>query len=279
MRTLLLCLLSLLLGCQKSSIQEAQKPHILVSLPPYQGFVQRVVGDFCEVYSIVPVGADPHTYEPTMHQMERMRHAPLWFSMGEAFERKLSPLLSSTLQVDLSEVVEMIPLPGCCGQDKDRHVWLSPKKAGEQVSAIVEMLCISFPEHKEAFVENGHKLQEDLLALDSEIRALAGEQKKRVLLVSHPAFAYFCQEYGIEQLSVEQEGKEVRPHHITKILQEALQKQVQVAITLPQHNNKGTQSLAEKLHLPVRMVDPYSPEYFSTLRNLANIVYHDTSSP
>jgi hypothetical protein len=51
-----------------------------------------------------------------------------------------------------------------------------------------------------------------------------------------------------------------------------MEKRVMLSVALPQHNNKGTQLIAENLHIPMRMIDPYAADYFDTMRKLAELI-------
>ncbi len=65
------------------------KPQILVSLPPYEHLIKKIVGDDYCVQTVVPVGSDPHSYEPSAKQTSQIANAVLWFKIGESFEKKL----------------------------------------------------------------------------------------------------------------------------------------------------------------------------------------------
>ncbi len=164
---------------------------------------------------------------------------------------------------------------GChhCSMDHfDRHIWLSPKLAQQQAQLIEKTLSEKYPEQRAVFQENGAILRRELTELNDEIREILKGVEKKTLLVSHPAFAYFCKDFGLVQLSVEYEGKDPRPRHLEEVLKRAVSESAEVALALPQYNNKGAQLIAEKLHKPVRFIDPYSEDYFETLRKLAKLI-------
>jgi len=264
-----------LTACSKTPTPD-RKPLLLVSIAPYQTLVQRVAGEAFEVETVVPPNANPHSYEPTSKQAALMNQGTVWFRIGELFEEKLLPLLPNIKVVDLREGVSMIENGGhCkeCGQDHfDRHIWLSPKQTAKQVSSIAQRLQKMYPDKAEGLKERAKKLTEELDLLDKEIGALLVSSHAKTFLVSHPAFAYFCRDYDLTQLSVEQEGKEPRPKEIEQVYRSAIRTHTEIAIALPQHNNKGAQLIAEKLRIPVRVVDPYSAAYFETIRKLAGLI-------
>jgi zinc transport system substrate-binding protein len=259
-----------------------QKPLILVSIAPYRFLAERIAGSEFEVQTVVPAASNPHSFEPTSSQVTEMNRGQLWFRIGEPFELKILPILQSRnpdmAVTDLRDGIELIEeqhelsCKHCSMDHLDRHIWLSPKLAKEQSILIKNALAKKFPEQTETFEKNLSKLTDELEALDGEIREILRPVEKRTLLVSHPAFGYFCKDYDFVQLSVEYEGKDPRPKHLEEILKKAISESAELALALPQHNNKGAQLIAEKLHMPVRLIDPYSADYFETMRKLANLI-------
>jgi zinc transport system substrate-binding protein len=270
-KCLSILLLLLCFGCSKTPAAPSA-PLLLVSIAPYRFLTERIAGSEFEVHTLVPTAANPHSFEPTAAQVAKMGRGLVWFRIGEPFERKILPLLeehSPELKIkDLRDGIALIGHDCCEKEGADRHIWMSPKKAIEQAAMIAETLSCRFPEKRALFEENLGKLRGELAALDLEIAQILKPVIHRTILVSHPAFGYFCQEYNFRQVSVEHEGKDPRPKHLEEIL--AAAQGLDVALALPQHNNKGAQMIAEKLHVPIRWVDPYSPDYFETMRTLAH---------
>ena len=269
-------------SCNKNLESPApQKPLILVSIAPYQFLTERIAGEHFAVRTVVPPGSNPHAYEPTSKQVASISQGAVWFLIGEPFEKKVLDVLKgrnpSLIEVDLRQGIDLLGDPSlscahCSADRQDRHIWLSPKRAALQAERISKVLAETFPEHREQFFENAKALALELDGLDQEISSLLRDVKDRVLLVSHPAFGYFCRDYNFEQLSVEFEGKDPRPRHLENVMQKATAQSAELALALPQHNNKGAQIIAEKLHIPVRVIDPYSRDYFETLRFLAHVI-------
>lgn len=282
-RIVSLCCLFLLFSCGKRpTLPPSQKPLLLVSISPYRFLTEQIAGADFEVRTVVPAAANPHSYEPTSTQVTEMGRGEVWFRIGEPFEGKILPiLLRRNPHLTVKDLRDGIPLieeghalrcEGCSMDHLDRHIWLSPMLAGEQAALIERSLSERFPEKKETFQKNLACLRADLAALDREIQEILKPVEKRILLVSHPAFGYFCKQYHFEQLSVEYEGKDPRPKHLEEILQQALAHSMEVALALPQYNNKGAQLIAEKLHMPIHLIDPYSADYFETMRKLAHLI-------
>jgi zinc transport system substrate-binding protein len=268
-------------SCGGKKPEKIEKPLVWVSIAPYQQLAQKIAGPAIEVQTIVPQGANPHAFEPTSRQVTDMRAGRVWFRIGEPFEKKLLTLLQTRnpdlTVLDLRDGVALIGEEGlhcshCSMDHQDRHIWMSPKATQTQAREMAFTLQKIFPDQKEAIEKNLSRLLDELQLLDTQIHALLDSTKHRVFLVSHPAFGYFCRDYDCEQLSVEYEGKDPRPKHIEQIMNQAVIKKTEIAIALPQYNNKGAQLIAEKLHIPVRMIDPYSPHYFETMRSIAELI-------
>ncbi len=284
LRIILFSLLVLTAGsCGKTPAPALnQKPLILVSIAPYRFFAERIAGPAFEVQTVVPAATNPHAFEPTSSQVTEMNRSQAWFRIGEPFELRILPILKNrnpNLTVtDLREGIHLIEekhelsCKHCSMDHLDRHIWLSPTLAKEQASLIEKALSQQFPEHADTFKKNLGQLSDELTMLDAEIRDILKSVENRTLLVSHPAFGYFCKDYNFVQLSVEYEGKDPRPKHLEEILKRAVSESAELALALPQYNNKGAQLIAEKLHKPVRLIDPYSADYFETMRKLAHLI-------
>lgn len=257
----------------EADIARLKKPTILVSIAPYRFLADRIAGSEYNIYTVVPDNANPHEFEPTASQVLKISEGLVWFQIGESFEKKILPILKSKnselVVKDLRDGIELIKECGCCSRETgDRHIWLSPKLLIAQAKLIKKTLTEKFPKHQAMFERNVDQLCRELKLLDQEIHEGLKDVKTRSILVSHSAFGYFCKEYNLTQLSVEFEGKEPRPKHLKMILEEALNQHMELALALPQHNNKGVRRVAKEVNASVHSINPYSADYFDTMRKL-----------
>lgn len=271
---LFLCLL--FFSC---SLQGEEVPTILVSVAPYKFFAEKIAGSTVTVKMMVPAGASAHTYEPTPKEMMTASRAAVWFFIGEAFEEKAIKALKShspSMQVvDLRQGVDLITsyqgCPHCRGRNsEDLHFWLSPKQAAIQVKTIASTLMTLFPQHQTVYQENLNSLIEELHQLDQEISVLLTPLKNRTIMVSHPAYAYFCRDYNLKQLSIEFEGKDPTPMQLTEILKEARQEKIKKIYIQKQYNNKGARLIAYQIGAQVVMLDPYAENYPQSMQMIAH---------
>lgn len=259
---------------------------VLVSLAPYKFFVEKIVDKTVDVHLMVPAGASAHTYEPTPKEMLAAGNADVWFTIGEPFEARASMALQShhpsMALVDLRNGVDPIsshdhPGHSCSNPScRDSHVWMSPRQSKIQVSLIAETLAKLYPENKALYASNLQKFLDELDALDKEIAEMMKPLKQRVIMVSHPAYAYFCRDYNLKQLPIEFEGRDPTPQQLTKVIQEARKNKIRTIFIQPQYSNKGARLIADSIGAKVVTLDPYSEDYLHSMRQIAR---HFAESP
>lgn len=264
----------LCIGCgspEKTSLIPPSAPTITtvaVSLPPYAYFVKRIAEDTVHVTHIVPPQSNPHLFEPSPKQVKEIQDAKLWIRSHESFENKILTVLheqsSSLSVVDLAADIPE--------EEEDRHIWLSPKLAQEQARVIAEALMSLMPQNKELYQKNLNSFIEDLQQLDSELSVQLAPFKDEAILTSHPAFEFFCRDYGLIQLSIECEGKDPLPQDLEQTLSLAKAHKVARILLQPQYNNRGAELIADHLSLPMSSIDPYSNEYMENLREIAQLI-------
>ena len=285
----LFALILLLSSCSKQVQPKEQKPTVLVSVPPYAYFVKKIAQDKVQIETLVPIGANPHIYEPSPKEVQRHQTAALWVYLGEAFDKKVLQFFKDTHHpIHILDIAKDLDLLSICEEDGletethhchhshaegyDLHVWLNPILAKQQVKKIAAALSELIPDQQQLFSENLQTLLKELDALDHQIRHILNPFHGKAILVSHPAFGYFCKEYHLVQLSIEIEGKDPLPQHITEILQQAKRYSIQSILIEPQYSNKGAELMAQSLHLPTHMVDPYAENYSENLLAIAKVI-------
>lgn len=287
----LLILLLPLASCgKKEDSPSPQKPLVLVSVPPYVYFVNEIAQGLVDVETLVPTGANPHIYEATPKEVQRHRKAALWVYLGESLDKKILQFFRETKQdiqiVDVAQKIELLSYcheeslneehshDGHChhGEGADLHIWLSPVLAKQQAQNIARGLTALLPEHKEQIEANLQAFLSKLDLLNEQISTLLASMQGKAILVSHPAFAYFCKDYNLVQLSIEIEGKDPLPKDVTEILLKAKSYNIQSVLFEPQYSNKGAELIAESMHLPTHLVDPYAENYVENLLGIAKVI-------
>lgn len=194
---------------------------IYTSLYPLQYVAEQIGGDTVNVHSILPPGADAHTYEPTSKEIISIAKADLFFYLGagmEAYAETVAASLASQ-DVGLIEIGEdqSLFIKDEHGHDEehddghehhhnhgdlDPHVWLDPNRLIQIAEIVKEELITLNPDTKEIYEENYESLIADLAVLDQSFQDMINTKEHKHILVSHAAYGYWEDRYGIEQISV-----------------------------------------------------------------------------
>ncbi|MYL33697.1 adhesin [Pontibacillus yanchengensis] len=213
--TSLLFLFIILTGCSTQNKTDVQDTlTIYTSIYPIQYFTEQIGGEAVTVETIYPPGADAHTFEPTAKTMTTIAKADAFIYLGaglEGFAETAADALGEE-KVQLLELGKHESLFSETGdkhshedhshENHDPHIWIDPIRAIEMADYIKEALVKLAPDKEEQFTENHKELTENLTALHREFKNLTENASHNKILVSHSAYGYWEQRYGIEQLSV-----------------------------------------------------------------------------
>ena len=191
------------------------KLSVYTTIFPLADFAKKIGGDYVEVTAMYPPGADSHTYEPSQKQTVQVAKADLFVYNGaglEPFAEKMEKTLKNE-NVKIVNASDGLALRASTEDDhedghneehhdKDPHVWLDPTLAMKQAEAIKNALVQLQPEHKEEFEKNFAALQTKFTSLDNQFKEVADHAKTKEILVSHAAYGYWEQRYGLKQIPV-----------------------------------------------------------------------------
>ncbi len=245
---------------------------ILVSVTAYQGLVQKLVGENAEVLSVVPKGADLHSFEPTPRHVEELARGSIWFTIGEPFEERVCSALPQISTVDLREGIELIQEKECLHlSGADPHIWTNPKLMLTQLETIYTAL-----KHLVS-LERYESVRSDIEALAKESDELLQEAKGSVIVIAHGAYTYLCHEYGIEQLSLEYGEKEPTLATLQELLTKAKEHNVTTVFSLKTGSKRGINRVAQLLNASIVELDPLSSDYIENMRATVHTFHKATA--
>ena len=277
-------LLVLLLG---TGTARAALP-VAVSIPPQAYFAEAIGGDHVEVQVMVPANAEPVTYEPTPRQMTALSRAELYFATGVPFEKAWLPrfrnanadmkVVDTTARIQRRAMAADHDHGHGAGDDAtpaqnalDPHVWLSPPLVRLQAESIRDALIAADPEHAgdyhrgfRRFAEQIHQLDRGILDALTDIDPAA-----RRFLVFHPAFGYFADSYGLEQVAIEAEGKEPGPRELARIINQARTDGLRVIFIEPQFAQSAARTIAREIGGEVLTLDPLARDWPAGMQAIA----------
>ena len=184
----------------------------IVSFYPLYEFTKQVGQDKVNVSLLIPPGIEPHDWEPTVNDLQKMHEADLIVINGIGFESwadDIDTVNSDVVIVDTSKGISLIIGDDALRKDTnhfdrstgDPHIWLNPVKAKTQVQNILDALVSIDPENEKFYRQNAQSYQDKLDALDSKIRTELSSCNKD-FIAFHNAFSYFAVEYGLNQHSI-----------------------------------------------------------------------------
>ncbi|ABS21839.1 metal ABC transporter substrate-binding protein [Bacillus cytotoxicus] len=210
-------------GCStknNSVAKKGDKLSVYTTIFPLADFTKKIGGDYVNVETIYPPGADSHTYEPSQKQTVQIAKADLFVYNGaglEPFAEKMEKTLKQE-NVQTVNASQGIDLHASSEDehheqesdhkehghhhDQDPHVWLDPILAMKQAEKIKDALVKLQPEHKKEFEKNFAALQTKFTDLDDHFKSVVTNAKTKEILVSHAAYGYWEHRYGLKQIPI-----------------------------------------------------------------------------
>ncbi|MEZ5040069.1 MAG: zinc ABC transporter substrate-binding protein [Saprospiraceae bacterium] len=179
-----------------------EKPLVVATASIFADMAEVIAGGLVDVESIVPIGGDPHIYEPTPANAQLVHRADLVLKNGLTFEGWLNELIeNSGTKAAVATITEGItPISSEKYQNSsDPHAWMAAKNGLVYIENIKNALISLDPIHKEEFTFNYEIYKQQLEDLDQEImdQIATIPAPQRILITSHDAFRYYGQHYGV----------------------------------------------------------------------------------
>ncbi len=261
---------------------------IVASFYPLQEFASRLVGPDVQVSVLVPPGVEPHDWEPTPGDVNRVAGADLVVYIHPQFEtyvlQILNVLPSPPPFVVTSDGLDLLSLHVGGETTVDPHIWLDPILVKHQVTRIRDALIQIDADYEQEYRERADALLVDLDALDAEISEALRLCEVRTFITSHSAFAYFARRYSLtmESITVDPEV-EAGPSRILELISYARANNITIIYTEPLVTPGAAEVIAEEIDgttLPLDPAEGVSREgtspgrsYFSIMSdNLVNLI-------
>ena len=196
-RTVLaLMLLTALTACggDSGSAKSSDQIDVVAAFYPLAWAADRVAGETIDLRNLTPPGTEPHDFELTAQDVERIRSADVVLYLGAGFQ----PAVEDAVQEADGRVVDLLEDP----VDGDPHVWLDPVRFAD----VVEDVAVAL-DRQEAAAETVAELR----ALDRELAQGLARCARRELVTAHEAFGYLARRYRLEQVAITGISPEAEP--------------------------------------------------------------------
>src|SRR5919112_4416506 len=176
-------------------------PHaakVMASFFPLYDFTKHVGGNKVNVTAMIPVGVEPHDWEPTIQQIQSLLSDDLFVYNGAGIDN-WADKVETRLKVDASEG---LPLLTDNHGNHDPHTWLDPVLAKRQVELIRNGLIKADPQNTDYYIQNAQSYLAQLDSLDARIKSELSTCTKTDFIAFHSAFSYFSNRYGLHQHTI-----------------------------------------------------------------------------
>lgn len=211
----LLLVVSLLfvLGCgsetqNKGGKDQNGKVEVVATTTMLTDLVKQIGKDHVHVTGLMKAGVDPHLYQATAGDVERMQKADVVVINGIHLEGKMGSIFEQLgkAKKTIIRVSDNIPENTLLNFEeenkmvKDPHIWFSIANWKLATDEVAKGLSTKDPMHKDEYLKNAEMYKAELDALDKEVKNKISEvpEPSRVLVTAHDAFAYFARDNGFE---------------------------------------------------------------------------------
>lgn len=276
MKRLLSILLTAFLITNCSEPKQPEVPTLCVSIPPLRPLIKEIVGDDFQIDVLVPPGLSPETFEPTPKQISGLNDARMIFYTGLIdFERSLISKNNDPVKiVDLSQDIR--PIAGDCAHDGhahgvDPHIWTSPSELKIMSTNAYQALSRLFPDSAK-YLDNYDALYEKLDRLDREVADRIERSGVRSFIVYHPALSYFARAYGLEQIAIEDEGKEPSAKRLSRIIDKARDERIERIFYQVQFPVSAVETISRDIGGQSIGIDPMREDVFDNILEITDLI-------
>jgi zinc transport system substrate-binding protein len=234
---------------------------VVASIFPLADFARNVGQDKIEVITLLPPGADPHSYGPKPGQVRDMAEARVFIKNGAGLELWAEKLVSAAdhhlVEIDTSEGIELV-----MDDESNPHIWLDPVLAQEQVRDIRDALIEVDPQNREFYQGNAQRYLAELDLLAADIRREVNTFSTTKFIAFHPAWSYFAQRFGLSEVAVIESRHSVEPltpSHLAKVIERGKHEGVRVIFAKLRATPRAKQTVkdvAAEIDAEVIYLDP-----------------------
>ncbi len=281
---------------------------ITVTLHPLKHLAEVIGGNALQVAVLLPAGRNPHSFDPSPSQLRQLSGSRILLAAGSPFEKVWVPRIRQQLPklpiVDIGTPLSTRRFSaGELGAEEsgdahgdhdahadhdshdshsthgdhdaeeagmaDPHWWTSPALLRQASQAIAAELIRLDPANQVRYRAGLATLLQEIAGAEQRIATLLQPARGRTILLFHPSFGYFADQYGLRQLAIEQAGHQPGPQTLSRILAQARAAGVGAVFVQAQFDQRIAQSVAQQLKVPVVKVDNLSEQLLPALEAAA----------
>ena len=252
-----------------------EKLKVMASFYPMYDFAVKIGGDQAEVTDMVPAGTEPHDWEPAATDIKNLEEADLFIYSGAGMEYWVDDVLASLENRKLVSAEASMGLtlrPGHGEEEEhegaaeeghdhgqyDPHVWLSPVNAKKEMENIKNAFIEADPDNQAYYEANYDTYAAKFDVLDQEYKDTLSALPNKNIVVSHEAFGYLCDAYGLNQMGIEglSPDSEPDPARMAEIIDFVKENKVKVIFFEELVSPKVAETIASETGASAQMLNP-----------------------
>ncbi len=253
----------------------SDKMEVAVSIVPESEFVEAIAGDLVEIITVIPPGYSPGNYEPSSKFMEDLSNASVYFAIGVPTEdATIIPFLEDDiLIIHLDEIVAEAYVDRMFSEEsRDPHIWLSIKRVIVMINAIASTLSLLDPTNGSIYLANANTYIASLQSADSLLISAFSAITMNKFIVFHPAYGYFADDYGLDMIAIEEDGKEATVSHLTEVIDIANANHINTVFYQAEIDSLQVEAFAEEINGVMVVLDPLAQNYLANIINIGNLI-------
>ncbi len=260
----------------KASGTEQHAATVTVTISPYKYFVDQIAKGKVDVNVMVSNGNNPETYEPYAQQMMELSKSALYLKVGsigfeQTWMKKLQDNAPDMKVIDTSVGIKPAKTPG---GNIDPHVWMSCSNARIIASNILKALCELEPKNRAFFEKNYQSLLSLIDKRDSTIKESFKKDPDlvRKFVIYHPILTYFARDYQLEQLAIEEEGREPSASQLKSLIERARKEKIKFCLIQAEFANRNTTTFIKESHTKPMNINPLQGDWNRAMQEAAAAV-------
>jgi zinc transport system substrate-binding protein len=280
----LLALAIFLMMCScNGSRSVSDQPIVTVSIPPFMYFVEKIGRHDFAVNVMVPSGSNPHIYEPVPSQIDKLSKSKAYISNGflgfeqtwlNKFYEINKTMVRLSLGDDIDPIISAHNHEGTPSEGADPHYWVSPKCAIKMASAVKRLLCDLNPQDGKMYESNYDSLMSVIEGVDRFATELFSEDAGSSFMIYHPNLAYLARDYGLQEISVEFEGKEPTPSRLKRLIDLARERKIKTIFVQKEYDTKNAKAIAGEIGADIEIIDPLSADWYKSTVNMITALHN-----
>ena len=262
---------------------EDNRPVIVVSIEPIRYFTEAIADTQFQVVSMVPQGSSPESYDPTPRQLTTLADSKAFLGVGyigyeTSWHDRLKANAPQVPFFNLSEGMELIHAAHHHHHHEghhhhaggvEPHTWTSPRGAMNIVARIADALCRIDSTRCPLYRHRADSLLNHLQQIDKQLSGqFASDSVSRTFLIYHPSLSYLARDYGLQQLCIEEEGREPSARSLTTLIERARRDSVKRIFYQRPYPASVVEVAAESIGAEAVEFDPLAEDVRGMIRSI-----------